>query len=300
MKEIAVSLSNISRSFQGTKVLDNLSFSVKKGEIFGLLGPNGAGKTTTIRVMLDIIKAGSGEVNILGGPFSAGKKDQIGYIPEERGLYQDISLERCVHYMGMLKGIPAAEVKKRTRELLEQFDLLTHRKKKLKQLSKGMQQKAQIITAVIHQPQLLIVDEPFAALDPVNTKMVKEMMLSFKNNGTTIIMSTHQMHQVEELCDSIILINRGKVLVEGPLADVRRRYPGAGIRLRVAGGLPELEGVELVSTRGGIHKLKLAEGTTPKDVFKMLASKDVVVEKFEQTTPSLDEIFIMEVQKPGQ
>jgi ABC-2 type transport system ATP-binding protein len=217
-----VEVSQLVKSFGATRAVDDVSFAVEQGEIFGLLGPNGAGKTTTIRLMLDIFKPDHGTVSILNGSMTEAKKERIGYMPEERGLYQDMQLERCLIYLAGLKGIPAAEARQRVAGYLERFDLAQHRKKKVKELSRGMQQKSQIINTVLHRPELLIVDEPFSGLDPVNTKLVKDLMDDLRRDGTTIVMSTHMMHQVEELCDRIVLINRGRNVLYGPLNQIRR------------------------------------------------------------------------------
>jgi ABC-2 type transport system ATP-binding protein len=228
----AVLVKNIVKTFGSLRAVDDVSFSVEKGEIFGLLGPNGAGKTTTIRILLDIFKPDQGEVAVLGGPMTEAKKDRIGYLPEERGLYQDISLDRCLTYLASLKGVQPAEAHRRIDDYLERFDLIEHRQKKLKELSKGMQQKAQLIVTLVHQPDLIIIDEPFAALDPVNTQMVKDILRDQRNRGTTVLMSTHQMHQVEELCDRLILINHGKSVLYGELNEIRRQFSGQELLVR--------------------------------------------------------------------
>ena len=172
----SVEISHIVKTFGSLRAVDDVSFAVDKGEIFGLLGPNGAGKTTAIRVILDIFKPDSGEVVVLGGPMTEAKKDRIGYMPEDRGLYQDINLERCLTYLASLKGMDPADARRQIGEYLERFDLAAHKHKKVKELSKGMQQKAQLITTLVHRPDLLIVDEPFSGLDPVNTQMVKDLL----------------------------------------------------------------------------------------------------------------------------
>ncbi|OGO15779.1 MAG: hypothetical protein A2Z14_00490 [Chloroflexi bacterium RBG_16_48_8] len=172
----AVEISHIAKSFGEVQAVRDVSFAVERGEIFGLLGPNGAGKTTTIRIMLDLFKADHGNVSILGGPMTEKKKESIGYMPEERGLYQDVPLERCLIYLATLKGIPKLEAKARLEGLLKRFDLEEHKNKKVKELSKGMQQKAQIINTILHKPELVIIDEPFAALDPINTQLAKDVI----------------------------------------------------------------------------------------------------------------------------
>jgi len=291
----AVKVSHVAKSFGQVQAVADVSFAVERGEIFGLLGPNGAGKTTTIRVMLDLFKPDRGTVSILDGPMTEEKKERIGYMPEERGLYQDISLERCLVYLASLKGLSSAEARRRLGVLLERFDLATHKSKKVKELSKGMQQKAQIINTILHQPELVIIDEPFAALDPVNTQLVKGLMRELRAQGTTILMSTHQMHQVEELCDRILLIDEGRNVLYGELDQIRRDYSGHAVLVRVLGDLPHMTGVEAVSDHNGALKLTLAAETNPQEILQQLLRHQAIVERFEIAIPTLDEIFIRTV-----
>ena len=291
-----VEVNHLTKSFGSVKAVDDVSFQVEKGEIFGLLGPNGAGKTTTIRLILDIFKPDRGQVAVLGGPMTEAKKEQIGYMPEERGLYQDIPLERCLVYLGTLKGLSADEVRARASEYLEQFDLAEHRNKKVKELSKGMQQKAQIIATILHQPELIILDEPFSGLDPVNTRMVKSLLLDLHRQGVTIIMSTHQMHQVEEMCDRILLVDHGQVLLYGELAGIRRRYSGHAVVLQAEQELPSLDGIEAVEPHNSAVLLTLAAGVEPQMILQQLVAQQVKLERFEIATPTLDEIFVQVVQ----
>ncbi|MCC7354794.1 MAG: ATP-binding cassette domain-containing protein [Anaerolineae bacterium] len=294
-----VEVSHIVKSFGTTQAVADVSFSIERGEIFGLLGPNGAGKTTTIRIMLDIFKPDQGTVSILGGPLTEDKKERIGYMPEERGLYQDIPLERCLLYLASLKGLSPAEARQRLKGYLERFDLAQHKNKKVKELSKGMQQKAQLISTILHGPELIIVDEPFAALDPINVQLVKDLMRELRIQGTTIIMSTHQMHQVEELCDRIVLINKGRNLLYGALNDIRRRYASHAVVVRADGELPPVAGVAEVVPHNGDVKLVLREETTPQDVLRALVAQGAPVERFEIAMPTLDEIFIRAVGEGG-
>jgi ABC-2 type transport system ATP-binding protein len=291
-----IEVSHIAKRFGNTQAVANVSFAVERGEIFGLLGPNGAGKTTTIRIMLDIFRPDRGTVSILDGPMTEEKKDRIGYMPEERGLYQDIPLERCLLYLASLKNVPAAEARRRLEEYLERFDLAAHKAKKVKELSKGMQQKAQIINTILHDPELVIIDEPFTALDPVNTQLVKDLMRELRQQGTTILMSTHQMHQVEELCDRILLIDDGRDVLYGGLDEIRRRFSGHAVLVRTTEELPTLPGVEQVSMHNSAIKLTLAGDVTPQDVLQALVARGVVLEKFEIAVPTLDEIFIRVVE----
>lgn len=293
----SVEISHIAKSFGEVQAVVDVSFAIERGEIFGLLGPNGAGKTTTIRVMLDLFKADKGEVSILGGPMTEEKKERIGYMPEERGLYQDVPLERCLIYLASLKGLPKAEVKQRLGTYLERFDLAEHRNKKIKELSKGMQQKAQIINTLVHSPELVIIDEPFTSLDPINTQLVKDVMLELRDAGTTILMSTHQMHQVEELCDRIVLIDEGYNVLYGNLNEIRRNYSGHAVLVRSKFDLPKLTGVEAIQSHNNAVRIVLSEQTKPNDVLKELISKNVVLEKFEIAIPTLAEIFIKVVEE---
>jgi len=287
-----VELNHISKSFGAVKAVDDVSFTVEPGEIFGLLGPNGAGKTTAIRVLLDIFKPDSGTVSILGGVMDESKKNRVGYMPEERGLYQDIPLERCLIYLATLKGMSQAEARLRAGEYLERFDLAQDKKKKVKELSKGMQQKAQLIVTLMHQPEMLIVDEPFSGLDPVNTQMVKDLLKEQRDRGVTILMSTHQMHQVEELCDRLVLIDRGRTVLYGGLDDISLQFSGHAVKVRTQDTLPTLPGVEKVERNNSAYRLSLAPSATAQDVLRELVEYGITVEQFEIATPTLDEIFI--------
>jgi ABC-2 type transport system ATP-binding protein len=293
----AVEISHIAKSFGDVQAVRDVSFVVKKGEIFGLLGPNGAGKTTTIRIMLDLFKADQGEVSVLGGLMTDEKKERIGYMPEERGLYQDVPLERCLIYLATLKGIPKTDVKSRLDGLLERFDLAEHKNKKVKELSKGMQQKAQIINTILHRPELVIIDEPFTSLDPINTQLVKETIRELCDDGTSILMSTHQMHQVEELCDRIVLIDEGQNVLYGDLDDIRRQYSGHAILVRSVGEIPKLDAFESVVLHNNAQRVILSDRVTPNEVLQDLISRNVELEKFEIAIPTLDEIFIKVVEE---
>lgn len=292
-----IAVDHIAKRFGAQKAVADVSFTVEPGEIFGLLGPNGAGKTTILRIILDIFKPDSGSVSILGGAMTEEKKNTIGYLPEERGLYQDIPLDRCLAYLASLKGLKPQETRARMDSYLERFDLAKDRHKKLKELSKGMQQKAQLIATLIHRPSLIIIDEPFSALDPVNTQMVKDLLVEERRQGVTIVMCTHQMHQVEELCDRLVLINQGEVLLYGSLEEIRHRYEARAVLVRSHGGLPDV----IIGTAGreplnGVTRLKLAPGAAPQDVLKSLVAQNVTIEQFEIAVPTLDEIFIEVVQ----
>lgn len=292
----AIEVQHVAKTFGTTKAVSDVSFELHEGEILGLLGPNGAGKTTTIRIILDLFKPDRGQVAILGGAMDPSKLDRIGYMPEERGLYQDLPLERCLIYLAGLKGMPAADAQSRLKTLLQRFDLSDHRKKPVKALSKGMQQKAQIISTIIHDPDLIIIDEPFTALDPLNTQLVKDVMRELRTAGKSILMSTHQMHQVEELSDRIVLIDEGVTLLYGDLQEIRRKYSGEEVLVRTRAALPELAGVSSVAPHNDAVKLSLKSGFTPDDLLRELLQAGASVEKFELAIPELDEIFIRVVK----
>ena len=287
-----VDMRHVSKSFGTVQAVDDVTFEIEKGELFGLLGPNGAGKTTAIRCMLDIFKPDSGSISILGGEMSEDKKDHIGYMPEERGLYQDITLERCLTYLGSLKGLNPVQVKKNAQKYLEYFDLVDHGTRKVKELSKGMQQKAQVISTLLHEPDLLIVDEPFAGLDPVNTRLVKDLLREQHEKGITIILCSHQMNMVEELCERILLIDHGTTVLYGKLNEIRKDFSGNAVTVQTSASLPTLAGVEKVEKDNGLLKLTLTSGTQPQDILQQLVEADIPLDGFNISIPNLDEIFV--------
>lgn len=295
-----ITTEHIYKKFGSVQAVNDVTLAIEAGEIFGLLGPNGAGKTTTIRLILDIFKPDRGEITVLGKPMSEETKNLIGYLPEERGLYQDIPLERTLIYLATLKGLSTTEAQTRVEEYLQRFDLADYGKKKIKELSKGMQQKAQLIVTLVHKPKIIVVDEPFSALDPINTQMVKDLLLEEKARGTTIVMSTHQMHQVEQLCDRIVLIDKGSVMLYGNLLDIQNQYAGTDVLIRVKGSLPQkIEGVDQIIPRNGSSLLKLETGNTPQKLLQQLVANGLQIEKYEIALPSLDDIFIKVVTEKG-
>ncbi|MEJ2746669.1 MAG: ATP-binding cassette domain-containing protein [Anaerolineae bacterium] len=289
----SVVLENVSKRFGQTQAADNVSFHVEPGEIFGLLGPNGAGKTTTIRMMLDIIRPDNGRIAVFGGPMTEEKKNQIGYLPEERGLYADQKLMDVILYLASLKGVGKGPAVAAAETYLKQLDLWEHRDKKMSALSRGMHQKAQFIVTVLHDPDLIIIDEPFSGLDPVNTELIKQMLLDLRDRGKAIIMSTHQMHQVEEICDRIVLIHRGQVVLEGAVNAVRRQFAGNTVEVGGTGPFDQLAQVQLTEHHNHTWRLSLADGVTPDDLLReMVKHDDITIEHFSLALPSLNEIFI--------
>ncbi|CAD7771319.1 Vitamin B12 import ATP-binding protein BtuD [Candidatus Methanoperedenaceae archaeon GB50] len=284
-------MSGISKSFDGQAVVSDLSFDIRAGEVFGLLGPNGAGKTTVIRMLLDIIRPDSGRIMVLNR--SLGEvKDSIGYLPEERGLYRKLTVMDTLMYFGSLKNNQSEE---RTLALLEKMGLLSYRDKKISELSKGMQQKIQIIAAIIHDPDLIILDEPFTGLDPVNMKLVQDLILELKSEGKTILISTHMMDKVERMCDRIFMIHRGNGVLHGSIGEIKSRYGKNTIFLEFDGELKRMPGVKKVNNAGNYAELILESGVDAQAVLKSIVD-EVRVNKFEISAPSLNEIFIEVVE----
>jgi ABC-2 type transport system ATP-binding protein len=292
-----IQVSRISKRFGETQAVADVSFTVEPGEIFGLLGPNGAGKTTTIRMMLDIFKPDAGTVSIFGGELDVARKRRIGYLPEERGLYKDQKLEPTLVYLATLKGLDEKTARRRLAGWLERLDLAQHRQKKVQELSKGMQQKAQIIATLLHDPELVVVDEPFAGLDPVNTRLVKEIFEEQRQAGKSILMSTHQMYQVEALCNRIVLIDDGRAVLYGAVDEIKRSFAGNAVVIQGQGDFTHIPGVLEARQHNGAWQMALEIGADPQAVFRTLAAReDVRIERFELAQPSLDDIFINVVQ----
>ncbi len=291
-------VNHIAKSFGDTKAVQDVSFSVRPGEIFGLLGPNGSGKTTSIRMILDIYQPEHGDITILGGPMTEDKLNHIGYLPEERGLYQDVEVARNLAYLATLKNMTKEEIDQKLPVWLERFDLTEHQKKKTKELSKGMQQKAQLIAALIHEPEIIIIDEPFSALDPVNTQLVKDLLIELRDQGKTIIMCTHQMNQVEKLCDRLVLIDHGIVLLEGSLKEVQEQFSTNQVLIQTNSELPaSLPGVQSIEEEGLYYRLTPSDGFSPHAILQQLIDQKISLNSFEIATPTLDEIFIKVVKE---
>ena len=293
-----VMLDHITKRFGEFTAVNDLSLAVRAGRIYGLLGPNGAGKTTTIRMIVNITAPDSGSVTIFGKQITPELQDRIGYLPEERGLYKKMKVGEQIKFFAELKSVPAKEAAKRADRWLERLKLTEWKGKKATELSKGMQQKVQFITTIIHEPDLLILDEPFSGLDPVNVELLKEIILELKAAGKTIIFSTHQMEVAEKICDDICLINRSRKVLEGSIREVKRGFSRNAVALRLVGGENVLEDRNLISkiTRNsdGIEVL-LAEGATAQSVLKELIAAEATIERFEMIEPSLHDIFIEKV-----
>lgn len=278
--------------------VDDLTFDVARGEIFGLLGPNGAGKTSTIRMLLGLLAPTGGRMAVLGADDVRSVLAAIGYLPEERGLYKDVRVDDCLVYLAGLKGVPAAEARARISAGLEALELPGIERRVIKTLSRGQQQKVQFLATVVHRPALLIVDEPFSGLDPVNTRVLSAFLRGLRADGTTIVMCTHQMNRVEELCDRLLMLSGGRRVLYGGVTEIRRAHAGDRVRVDVAGAvdaehLATLPGVAAAEAEGDAVMLRLAPGTTTGTVLAALAQRDdLSVQRFEVYLPSLEEIFL--------
>ncbi len=291
-------LQNVTKNFNRTTAVDDLSFDVQGGSIFGLLGPNGAGKTTTIRMIMNILKPDSGIISFKGEPFKRGDYHKIGYLPEERGLYQKMRLKETIIYLGRLKGLSGTNAAQKTDEFLERFELTGYANRKIEELSKGNQQKVQFIVSIIHDPILLILDEPFAGLDPVNQLLLKEIIGELQDRGATIIFSTHQMEQVEKLCNEICLISNGKKILYGNLREIKKEYGTQVVTIKFEGEKETLE--DLKSLRNLCLEDKSLTGEIPEgmllnDVLLEVMNR-VSVTHFQLLEPSLEQIFIDQVK----
>jgi len=292
-----VEVRRVSKSFGGNRVVDEVSFEVGAGEIFGLVGPNGAGKTTTIRMLMDIIKPDAGELRLFGEPLEEETKNRVGYLPEERGLYKKLTVTEVLTYLAALKDVPPGRAKSRAIELLQRTNMLPHQSKKIEELSRGMGQLIQFIATIIHDPDLVILDEPFSGLDPVNIFLLKEIIAELRGQGKSIILSTHLMNEVEELCDRILMINKGQAVLYGSLKEIKSQYRHNSIFVE-CDHLPEgLPGVLGVKDHGKHFELFLEDEVSPREVLNALLSQGVQVERFEVSTPSLAEIFVRVVKE---
>ena len=288
----AVEVSRLHKSYADVTAVHDLSFSIEPGEILGLIGPNGAGKSTTIKVVLDFMKPDSGVVEIFGQPMNEALKDRIGYLPEERGLYKRLTAIDLILYLASLKGMDRATAEERANVLLEQTGMLEYKKKKNKEMSKGMGQLIQFIVTVIHDPELIIMDEPFAGLDPVRTEAVQNIISSSRDEGKAVILSTHQMNKVEELCDRVLMINKGQTVLYGDLMETRARFRRNSVQVTTDGEIGDLPGVIHRKFIGGSIELVLAPDTTPQTILDRLRDRGITISRFEVTTPSLNEIFL--------
>ncbi len=297
----AVVLESVTKRFNSVTAVSGLDLRVREGALFGLLGPNGAGKTTSLRMIMRVLIPDEGSVRIFGQPLSDQTQDLIGYLPEERGLYTRMKVREVLRFLAALKGLSEAEADRRALQWLERLELGKWADKKINDLSKGMQQKVQFIAAVLHRPPLLVLDEPFTGLDPLNAAILKDIMLELREQGATIILSTHRMEQVEMMCDSICLIHRGQKVLDGELQAIKRSYGKNTLRIQYSGdddflNLPEL--IENTNHFGAVVDIKLRPGADPQEILKAAVARGVRITRFELMEPPLNDIFIEMVSRP--
>ena len=297
-----LTVSHLRKEYSTTVAVDDVSISVKRGEIFGLLGPNGAGKTTTIRMILNIIEPDRGEIRFDGKLYGPEISNRVGYLPEERGLYKKNKLLNTIQYLASLKGMPARKSILEGRRWLERFGLQQYVHRKIEELSKGNQQKVQFIVSILHNPDLVILDEPFSGLDPVNQILMKDILMNLRNQGKAVIFSTHQMDQAEKLCDNICVINRGRVVLEGDIKGIKQRFGKNSLHIEFDGDgsflkdMPEFQKVDVYQN---FAEVELTDQGSVNGILKQLVER-LEVRKFEIKEPSLNSIFIDVVGAKGE
>ncbi len=290
----AIELDNVCKSFGAVRAVDGLSVQVPQGSVYGFLGPNGAGKTTTLRMLMDIIRPDRGSIRLFGEPASSPARDRLGYMPEERGLYRKMTATAVLNYFGSLKGLSPGQLRQRTREWLQRIDLAEHAGKKVEELSRGLHQKLQFVVTVINDPDLVILDEPFSGLDPVNQDLLREIITTMRREGKTILFSTHVMHEAERLCDFLVLINKGQVVVNGTLDQIRAGHEANTISIELDGDAEFVKGlpmVQAVRRDGRRWDVRLRDAADPQDLLRLLVER-ARVRAFEIKRPSLHEIFV--------
>ncbi len=294
---ITLEVQKVKKSFGKVNAVNNVSFSINEGTVFGLLGPNGAGKTTLIRMIMNIIIPDSGKISVFGNSNSKMTNSDIGYLPEERGLYRKMKVEELLLFLSKLKSMDKKEAKAQINYWLERMEISDWKKKKVENLSKGMQQKLQFIGTILHHPKLLILDEPFGGLDPINTNLIKDIIMELNKNGTTIIFSTHIMESAEKLCEEIFLINKGKNVLSGKLSEIKKSFGKRNILIKYEGNgefLKKSKQVKKYDDYGNYVEVQLAKDADSQELLRE-AMESSVIHKFEIEEPSLNDIFIESV-----
>jgi ABC-2 type transport system ATP-binding protein len=312
MSDLAIDIRHVVKRFEEHVAVRDLSLEVPRGSVYGLLGPNGAGKTTTIRMILDVIAPDSGTISIFGVPHdSVGIRNKVGYLPEERGLYKKMQVRRVLLFLAELKGVGVRDASKRIDDWLERFSLNTPEKNwgdaKVDELSRGMQQKVQFIATLLHDPDLVILDEPFSGLDPINAQALKDAVVELKRRGKTVIFSTHVMDNAEKMCDSVCIIARGEKVLDGTVADVRQQHGGRNVALGLANGalngvgaiLRDASLVKKLDENNRFFEIELAPDADPQTLLRRLIDVGASIERFELVQPSLHQIFIQRVGASG-
>jgi ABC-2 type transport system ATP-binding protein len=297
MLDQVLQVEGLTKAFGQRTVVNDISFGVKRGEMFGYLGPNGSGKTTTIRMALGIIRPDDGSVSILGSPPDRSVLKSVGYLPEERGMPRKMRVLDAVRYLGRLKGLTFTEAEERGTELLRRVNLYEHRSKKVGELSRGMAQLVQFVTALVQNPEFIVLDEPFSGLDPLNVELMKEMLSERQRAGATIMFSTHIMSDVEELCDRVALIAEGRLLLFGDLAEIKRQRGANSVQVQARRIPDDLADERNEVPRNGVVEYAIEEGRTPETILRSYLDAGIEVERFELSLPSLNDIFIEEVSR---
>ncbi len=295
-----ITFENVTKRFASKVAVDGVSFEIPSGKVFGLLGPNGAGKTTLIRMLMDIIKPDTGTIRYDGHALTENDKDRVTYLPEERGLYRKEKVRDVLEYFAQLKGLSTDAARKRTLQFLAKLEMADTALKKVEELSKGNQQKIQIAATLISDPEVIILDEPFAGLDPLNVQLAKSVMADERTKGKTILLSTHQMNQVEELCDNLMMINFGRQVLYGSLEEIVRRYSEPALLLECSPIEGEVPGVERVVAENRHWKIYPKSGVTPTELLKALINKGIQIERFQRASTPLEQIFIKVARESAQ
>ena len=295
----ALQFDHLRKAYAATVAVDDVTFEVRRGEVFGLLGPNGAGKTTLIRMLIDIIAPDDGRILLDGRPIAPADRDRIGYLPEERGLYRKEKVIDILIYFGMLKGLARREALARSRAWLERLGLPEVAGRRADSLSKGMQQKVQIAGTLLSEPEILVMDEPFSGLDPLNTVLVKDLLRERRDAGSLVILSTHQMPMVEELCDRVAMIDHGRLVLYGDLEEIRRRFGESAVLVGTSADLRGLPPVASAEPQGRLCRVVLRDGARPSDLMAILQERRIPVEHFEVARMPVEEIFVRTVRARG-
>lgn len=303
-QQAVLSLQNVVKKYHNHLAVDKISFDVEAGTIFGLLGPNGAGKTSLIRIITKITGADEGSIFLNGEKLNEFHPTQIGYMPEERGLYKKMKVGEHLIYLAQLKGLKYKDAKQKILVWMKKFEITSWWDKKIGDLSKGMQQKVQFIATVVHEPSLIILDEPFSGLDPINANLIKDEIHALKDKGVSILFSTHRMEQVEEICDQIVLINKGKKILDGKVNSIKKEFKENIFEVRYSGDFIEqnleISDYKILSHEPGTLKLMLPENTTPNTLIKKFLDNSLEIYHFNEVLPSLNEIFIKKVEENNE
>jgi len=292
-----LTFAHLRKAYASTVAVDDISFEVRSGEVFGLLGPNGAGKSTLIRMLMDIIRPDAGSIHIDGRPLQRADLDRIGYLPEERGLYRREKVQDILLYFAQLKGLDRRTARSRIDSWLERVGLPGAGARRVHELSKGMQQKVQIAGTLLHEPEVVVMDEPFSGLDPINTVLIKDLLRDTSRAGGLVVLSTHQMDMVEALCDRVAMVNRGRLVLYGGLDEIRERHGEMAVLVDAGDGLETLAPVARIERRGRLTRAVLRPGATPRDLMEALTAHRVPITHFETWRAPMEEIFVRTIEE---